>query len=595
MLFNFTFFFLPFIFGCAPDTVLFSPDQDNQQTEFTDFSYRIPAGGNSWVLNNITQNEQLINNNGIHNWQSADDVIRTYFWTNQSGNLQVGLNIKVPDNNSLIKISVGGESKEIQVSNTNFQDIEVGNFNLESAGYHFIEIQGIEKASDSFGEIQEVLIGGSAVSGEVHFIENEEDFYFGRRGPSIHLSYALPENKDFTWYYNEITVPEGEDVIGSYFMSNGFGEGYFGIQVNSESERRVLFSVWSPYVTDNPGEIPEDYQVQLLGYGDGVTINAFGGEGSGGQSYLKYNWVAGNTYKFLLKGEPAGNNSTDFTAYFFAPEVGEWKLIASFRRPYTNTYLTRFHSFLENFNTKTGNISRKAFYDNQWAFDSDGKWNELTKAKFTADATGRKKVRLDFTGGVENEAFYLQNCGFIKDHTAPDVYFERATKGNAPNIDFTQLEVPEVPEPVEHEYLDKSNWEILAFSSEETSGEGTNGLASLIIDNDYSTYWHSCWTTCEKEFSYPHLIKIDLKESKSVKGLTIVQRNGSRKIKEFEILGSTDGENWESIGNFSLDNSANPQDFNFPTQVSLKYFRFKPISSHDGNRFAALAEISLYQ
>lgn len=30
----------------------------------------------------------------------------------------------------------------------------------------------------------------------------------------------------------------------------------------------------------------------------------FGNEGSGGQSYLKYNWKAGNTYKFLLQKKP---------------------------------------------------------------------------------------------------------------------------------------------------------------------------------------------------------------------------------------------------------------------------------------------------
>jgi hypothetical protein len=47
----------------------------------------------------------------------------------------------------------------------------------------------------------------------------------------------------------EITVPVGQDPIGSYFMANGFGEGYFGFQVNSKTERRVLFSVWSPFRT----------------------------------------------------------------------------------------------------------------------------------------------------------------------------------------------------------------------------------------------------------------------------------------------------------------------------------------------------------
>ena len=52
-----------------------------------------------------------------------------------------------------------------------------------------------------------------------------------------------------------MTIPKNNDVVGSYFMANGFAEGYFGIQVNSETERRILFSVWSPYKTDDPNSI----------------------------------------------------------------------------------------------------------------------------------------------------------------------------------------------------------------------------------------------------------------------------------------------------------------------------------------------------
>jgi hypothetical protein len=37
--------------------------------------------------------------------------------------------------------------------------------------------------------------------------------------------------QEIEWFYSELTVPEGSDVIGSYFMANGFSEGYFGIQV----------------------------------------------------------------------------------------------------------------------------------------------------------------------------------------------------------------------------------------------------------------------------------------------------------------------------------------------------------------------------
>jgi hypothetical protein len=269
---------------------------------------------------------------------------------------------------------------------------------------------------------------------------NQNNFYhWGRRGPSVHLNYEVPENKNSEWYYNEITVPAKQDVIGSYYMATGFGEGYFGIQVNSATERRILFSVWSPFVTDNPSSIPESQKIKLLKKGEGVVTGQFGGEGSGGQSYFKYNWKAGNTYKFLLRGTPQKNNSTIYTAYFFAPEANEWKLIASFSRPETNTYLKRFHSFLENFEPEQGFIPREVFFDNQWVCDENGNWTEINSAKFTTDETGSRGYRMDYAGGLVQQSFFLKNCGFFANYTKSQTIFTRAFTQRKPNINFTKL------------------------------------------------------------------------------------------------------------------------------------------------------------
>ncbi len=102
-----------------------------------------------------------------------------------------------------------------------------------------------------------------------------------------------------------------------------------------------------------------------------MKTGEFGNEGSGGQSYRVYNWKAGHKYRFLLGAKPSDNNSTDYTAYFFAPEIGKWELIASFRRPKTTTYVTHPYSFLENFMTEMGQFTRKATYRNQWLRNTD--------------------------------------------------------------------------------------------------------------------------------------------------------------------------------------------------------------------------------
>jgi len=402
-------------------------------------SIAIPAAGNSWVINDFSKSGDVVTSKGITGWNDGNAKIRTYFSTEQTGQISISIRARVATGITGIEAKFSGEVKSIQIKNVTFDTIPVGTFSIEKAGYQWIELQGINKQGQAFAEITDFIISGPATEGKVYFVK--DDFYFGRRGPSVHLRYEIPPAaSDIVWFYNEITIPEGNDVTGSYFMANGFADGYFGIQCNSETERRILFSVWSPYKTDNPGEIPDEYKIILLKKGADVITKEFGNEGSGGQSYRKYFWKAGNTYRFLLKGEPSVNNSTDYSAYFFAPETGKWELIASFRRPKTNNYLKSLYSFLENFMPDTGPLERKGYYSNQWIQDREGKWFELTGVKFTADATARKESRLDYSGGSENGMFFLRNCGFFSDKTNMDQMFTRYSNGKQPQINLKELD-----------------------------------------------------------------------------------------------------------------------------------------------------------
>ncbi len=398
----------------------------------------VPLCGNAWIIDDVSLNKSMITNKGLENWSKQSSLIRTFVRLNSPGKLSLGLKAKLLQGSSVVKITVGGQSKEVKIKNRDFEIIPIGSFDVPEAGYVQIDMQGVSKTDKYFAEVSQLVIGREATSTGIDFVK--EDFYWGRRGPSVHLGYKVPENAgDIEWFYNEIEVPKGNDVIGSYFMANGFGEGYFGIQVNSEIERRILFSVWSPYKTDDPSSIPEDQKIKLLKKGEDVKTGEFGNEGSGGQSYRLYNWKADSKYRFLLRVKPSENNSTDYTAYFFAPEIGKWELIASFRRPKTSTYLTRPHSFLENFITEMGQYTRKATYNNQWLKNTDGKWFEISDAKFTADATARKNSRLDYAGGVDGAGFFLKNCGFFSNRTTIDSSFSRVKLGEAPSIDFDKL------------------------------------------------------------------------------------------------------------------------------------------------------------
>lgn len=403
------------------------------------FNYlSIPMAGNSWAVNSHGNSIEIITRSGIEGWNNPDTQINTFFRTGQTGKINLALRVRVKSGRSKIKCQLGKEIKEITISNIDFDTLKIGTFHLENAGYQSLILSKSAEFSGSITEITDLLIFGDAVDASTRYVKDE--FYWGRRGPSVHLNYEIPADAgDVAYFYNEITVPEGNDVEGSYFMANGFGEGYFGIQVNSAVERRILFSVWSPFKTDKPNDIPEDQKIILLKKGDSVNAGAFGNEGSGGQSYRRYSWKAGTTYRFLLKGIPSENSSTDYTAWFFAPEAGKWELIAGFRRPKTTTYLKRPHSFLENFIPENGNIPRRAIYSNQWVCNTSGKWIELKKARFTADATARKEARLDYAGGIENGGFFLKNCGFFNERTDIDSWFVRPGAGPKPEIDFSNL------------------------------------------------------------------------------------------------------------------------------------------------------------
>lgn len=417
--------------------LLVSFSNEKKDTEIT---ISVPLAGNAFSSEHI-DGSNTITDNGIENWTNPNEFFTLYFKISKSGIFQFTVEESVEVfGKSEVEFSINNESKKVTFTASK-KAISIGTWAIKKEGYVTLKMKGISKTGNRFPSINRLRISSKDFDGKISYVPNNEGnfYHWGRRGPSVHLNYQVPENVNAEWYYNEITVPKNEDKIGSYFMANGFGEGYFGIQVNSASERRILFSVWSPFTTDDPKSIPEDQRIQMLKKGENVHTGEFGSEGSGGQSYLKYNWKAGTTYKFLLRGTPQSNNSTTYTAYFYAPELKKWLLIASFNRPKTHTYLKRFHSFLENFVPEQGDFSRKVLFNNQWICDEKGNWTEVNSARFTTDNTGAKGYRMDFAGGLENDSFYLKDGGFFDEFTTPKTIFTRPLNNKKPEINFNAL------------------------------------------------------------------------------------------------------------------------------------------------------------
>lgn len=394
-------------------------------------SLEIGMSGNSYVTRQ--HDGARITDRGLTRWTDPKSVVSVYFYLHESTTADLSLLAK---GHSEIKVSYGKKHFKVRLDSDDFTQVPVGRISVSKPGYVRIDLQGLSMEGNSFGEVKHLVAAN--VSGKSSYVTNFAD-YWGRRGPSVHLAYKLPAG-DTEWFYNEVTVPKEGETMHSYYMAAGFGEGYFGMQYNSPTERRVLFSVWSPFDTQNPKDIPDSHKIKLLRKGKDVHIGEFGNEGSGGQSYLCYPWKAGRTYKFLMQVHPDNQGNTIYTAYFYAPEEKAWRLIASFQRPLTNTWYTHAHSFLENFNPEQGYLSRKVMFGNQWARSKDGKWTRITDATFTHDATASAGVRLDYQGGeTKDNRFYLMMGGFFNESVSMGTQFHCEPTGQAPEIDWEAL------------------------------------------------------------------------------------------------------------------------------------------------------------
>jgi hypothetical protein len=234
---------------------------------------------------------------------------------------------------------------------------------------------------------------------------------------SVHLQYPGPEGVAF---YNEVTVEQS--AHGTYFMACGFGKGYFGMQELGDGKKVVLFSVWDPGQQNDPKAVASDRQVKIIDQGEGVRVKRFGGEGTGAQSFLDYDWKIGETCRFFVKATIDGDH-TAYAAYFSTAEAQEWKHLATFST-FSGKPMHGFYSFVEDFrrNRVSATEVRRARFGNGWVQKADHQWVALTRARFTADSNPVTNI----DAGTESAEFFLATGGnTTNDHTKLDETIDR--------------------------------------------------------------------------------------------------------------------------------------------------------------------------
>lgn len=365
---------------------------------------------------------------GVTRWTDPRVSVNWYGQFKNTGALSAKVLVRLPkDRVAKFRFTCAGTSKEAQTTGQGAEQavaVDFGEFALSATGYQRLQLETRQSRGEEFGDVEALLLDGPAVQ-DAHFNLKER-----RNAASVHMNYPLPAGEKIQWFYQEVTGVE--DPVCTFYMACGFHRGYFGMQVNSPTERRIIFSVWD---SGNEGvdraKVAATNRVQLVAKGEGVDAGDFGNEGTGGHSHLVYPWKTGSVQKFLLGAKPVDETHTVYAGYWWHPERQAWMLISAMNAPHDGGWLKRLHAFSENFWGSTGHIQRKALYGNQWIRTADGRWLELTAATFSHDPTG-KADRLDRFMGVENGQFFLSHGGFVEGFTTFGQRFERQAAGTPP-------------------------------------------------------------------------------------------------------------------------------------------------------------------
>ena len=446
--------------------------------------------------------------------------------------------------------------------------------------------------------------------------------------PSVHLySWGstdpnAPKGDAYDWCFMEIMLPQESDIIGTYAMALGVLNGYMGIQTNGYTadgspRHDVLFSMWDDGSTDEDPNLPEYLRAGAVDWDALTTVNRFGNEGTGVQTYRKgpY-WTPGKYVQFITNCRPETTSYTTevngkptvhtqhnmlVSAWFNALDGKGWQYMATVRKRNSTTYFDSWYSFLENYNPSTGQANRIAYYRNGYMrARSNGKWyNRNTVGFGHTDGGDNTGARTDYgQGTTDNPAdrtFFMQTGGYTSTKKTKTVTALATDYTPVDTINITPLndrvltaianekERNEKEQLFNDNILKKTGWKAIEYSSEETAGEGSNGRAQQIVDGDDNTYWHPQWYTGTAQL--PHYIVVDMQEKKNVGGVEIkMGDNANRHIKAYALYGSTDNANWTLL--CSDDNAPSKSSFRIclGKAADIRYFKIvvRQTTANDG-------------
>ena len=436
--------------------------------------------------------------------------------------------------------------------------------------------------------------------------------------PSVHLSGwkttdpTAPSPAYYDWVYEEVMVPESSAVVGTYCMSLGVLHGYMGIQIDSDNDYPIIFSMWDNGSTDEDPYLPEYLRSGALDWEKGVTIARFANEGTGAQAKYRTgkNWIPGKWVKFISNARPEiidveiddpahpgqkktiTYTNTLCSAWFMADGLDDdWHYIATIRQSGANNYFDGWYSFLENYNWPTGQWQRKAYYRNGGLHSlSNGKWYHANSVGFGhTDGGDKYGDRRDYGQGQTEDfdnSFFMSTGGYHEDPVQNAQVLP--LKRNYMPVDQATLDrlTERVNQAIRNEQVvamkenisnactiyPQSTFKVIAKSDEATN-EGAGNIADAVFDGNESTYWHSKWSGGETP--YPHTLTIEVSNPEDVRigQISLVQQRASNyRVKQLTVSTSTDNKTWTKAETVTLDDTNNPN-AEFANPISAPYIK----------------------
>lgn len=91
--------------------------------------------------------------------------------------------------------------------------------------------------------------------------------------------------------------------------------------------------------------------------------------------------------------------------------------------------------------------------------------------------------------------------------------------------------------------------DLVAADLSTNAQEATEGPIANLLDGNKSTFFHTSWSA---SVPAPHWMQVNLPREINAFKFTYSRRNGNNRPTDFDLLGSTDGSNWELIKNITV-------------------------------------------